>query len=294
MEQAISTLSVFRDVLASLGAKYKNVVVLSMDSGSISPAVRFRKLFPARHFHVGNAVSQVMSLASGMAVAGKIPVICGNMLFSCGDFFHHIRSVCISNLNIKIIGVSASMREDIAIMRPMTNMKIVCPADFRECVSVCDAIFADFGPTYLRLGRKPVPRIYDDTFMFSFGKMSVVSAGDDAVIFATGSSVDKAIDASSLLRKDGLYVAVVNVSSLKPLDKEGVVEYSQKAKRVFTLEDHSVIGGLGSAVCEILSERAPCFVYRMGFGLDSSAVAKTIKEILAFRCQVFQKSPLPL
>lgn len=294
MKQA-STYSVFRDVLASLGAKYKNVVVLSLDSGSGSPADRFRKLFPARHFHLGNASSQTISLAAGMAVSGKIPLVCGNELFSCSHFFHQMQNLaCPSNLNIKIIGMSVSFYEDIAILRPLPNMKIACPADTRECQSACEVMLEDFGPMYLRLSNDPVPRIYDDTYQFSFGKINALAEGDDAIIFAAGSSVSKALQASSLLREGGIYVAVVNVASIKPIDTEGITAYASRTQCVFTLEDHNIVGGLGSAISEILSEKSPRCVYRMGFDLNSEDVSETIQKILGEKCHIFQKSALPL
>lgn len=276
MSNKIATRSAFGEGIVSLGEKYKNIVVLDADLAGSLKTVNFSKQFPDRHFDFGVAEASMTGAAAGFALRGKIPFICTFAVFATGRVFDQIRcSICYPNLNVKIIGSHAGIftgedgathqaTEDIALMRSLPNMKVFCPADAIETKKMLQAAVDDFGPAYIRLGRGGVPVLYDESYPFEIGKGNILREGKDIAIFATGTVVSTSLEAASALEKDGISAKVVNISTIKPIDEDLIVEVAKKVNTIFTVEDHSVFGGLGSAICEVLSENYPKKVHRIG------------------------------
>lgn len=275
-EEEVSTAKAFGDALLKMGGRYKNAVVLDAHYGRNVHVGGFVRAFPDRYFNFGNAESNMIDAATGFAARGKIPMLCSFGMFLTGRAWEQIRnSLCHSFLNVKLIGGHAGLLaaedgasyqalEDVALMRAIPNMKIICPADAVETKSALEAMMNDFGPTYLRLTQKPLPIIYDSNYKFELGRGSIYKPGTDVCIFAYGPTVHTSLRAADLLERDGISTMVVNISSLKPIDESLVVECAKQAQRVVTVEDHQVVGGLGSAVCEILSTYYPMKVLRLG------------------------------
>lgn len=276
MAEKIATRQGFGDALLKLGAKYKNIVVLDADLSSSVKTGNFARQFKERHYNFGVAEANMIGAAAGFALAGKIPFACTFAVFAPGRVFDQIRmSVCYPNLNVKIVGSHAGIFtgedgashqaiEDLALTRSLPNMKVLCPADYVEAKKMVEAMIADFGPTYLRLARGGVPVLYAENYQFKIGKGTVLREGKQVCIFATGTTVSTSLDAAKLLEEKRISTRVVNLSTLKPIDQDLIIESAQKRKHLFTVEDHSIIGGLGSAVCEVLSEKLPKKVFRIG------------------------------
>jgi len=288
--EKIATRKSFGEALVKLGAKYKNVVVLDADLSSSLQTGAFAKEFPNRHFNMGIAEQNMVATAAGMAVRGKLPFACSFSVFSTGRAWEIVRNaVCYPNLNVKVTGSHAGVMtgedgashqalEDLAIMRVLPNMKVVCPADHFEALSVMETLMNDYGPTYLRINRQATEVIYSGVACgdsagefpveFKFGKADVLFGAEylkgeegvsskacvDVCIFAIGSLVSSSLKAAQKLKEEGKKIIVVNMSSLKPLDEKTVLECADSAKICMTAEDHSVIGGLASAVSEVFAE----------------------------------------
>lgn len=270
------TRQAFGDALSKFGGRHKNVVVLDADlSGSLKTA-KFAGLYPDRHFNFGVAEANMVNSAAGMSLRGKIPFACSFAVFTTGRAWEHIRnSICYPNLNVKLVGSHAGIltgedgathqaTEDIAIMRAIPNMKIICPADAVEAYQVVEEVIKDFGPTYIRLGRKGVPVIYNNEHNFKIGFGDILTYGNDVALIATGTMVSKCLEASVMLKKEGIQAMVVNISTIKPIDEKLLIECAQKTKMIFTAEDHQTKGGLGGAVSEVLCENHPAKVYKIG------------------------------
>jgi transketolase len=272
----VATRKAFGDALAKFGGRHKNVMVLDADLSGSLKTEKFSKLYPDRHYNFGVAEANMVNSAAGMSLRGKIPFACSFAVFTTGRPWEHIRnSICYPNLNVKLVGSHAGIltgedgathqaTEDIAIMRAIPNMKVICPADAVETYLAVEEIMKDFGPTYLRLGRAGVPVLYEKTHQFRIGYGDILEYGNDIALIATGTMVSKCVEAAAMLKKEGIHPMVVNISTIKPIDEKLIVECAEKTKMIITAEDHQIIGGLGSAVSEVLSENYPAKVYRIG------------------------------
>ncbi|MBP9718079.1 transketolase family protein [Candidatus Gracilibacteria bacterium] len=305
----IATRKAFGEALVVAGDKYKNLVVLDADLTTSVMAHFYEKKFPERHFNIGISEQDLVDTAAGMAMAGKLPIACSFSIFLTGLAWQQIRNaICYPNMNVKLVGSHGGIQlgedgathqalEDFAIMRVIPNMKVFCAADAVEMKKMLPAVLEDYGPAYIRLGRQPVPVLYDDSYEFKIGKGSVLMDGDDVGIIAIGSLVGSAYLAAQKLRDEGISVRVVNMSTLKPIDARLIEETARKVGVLVTAEDHQTTGGLAGAVAEVLCETYPRTFYRIGmhdrFGesgktadlykkhkLDADGVYEQIKEWL--------------
>ena len=307
----IATRESYGKTLAELGAENPNIVVLDADlAGSTKTAV-FGKAFPERHINCGIAEGNMMSVAAGLATCGKTVFASSFAMFASGRAYEQIRnSIGYPHLNVKIgashagisvgeDGATHQCNEDFAIMRSIPGMVVICPSDDVEACAAVRAAAEYDGPVYLRLGRLAVPVFNDpETYKFEMGKGVVMKEGTDVSIFATGLEVNEALGAAKLLEADGINAEVINIHTIKPIDKELVAASAKKTGKVVTVEEHSIIGGLGSAVCEALAETVPTQVLRIGvqdvfgesgpakaliakYGLDAESIYKKVKEYLA-------------
>lgn len=277
MADKIATRQAYGDALAALGEKYENVVVLDADLAEATKTGVFKKKFPERHFDCGIAEGNMIAVAAGIATTGKIPFASSFAMFAAGRAYEQIRNaVGYPHLNVKIgathagisvgeDGATHQCNEDIALMRTIPGMTVICPADGLETYAAVEAAINHQGPVYLRFGRAAVPYLYDEkTYKFEIGKGIVLSEGKDVTIVATGLMVHIALEAKELLKADGIDAEVINIHTIKPLDTELLVKSASKTGAVVTAEEHNVIGGLGGAVCEALSEKLPVPVLRVG------------------------------
>ncbi|WP_293986214.1 transketolase family protein [uncultured Megasphaera sp.] len=250
---------------------YKNpdIVVLDADLGSSTRSMAFQKVAPQRYFDMGISEQDMMGTAAGFAACGKIPLASTFAVFGTGRAFEQVRnSICLPNLNVKICATHAGISvgedgathqsvEDMAIMRSLPNMSVVCPADAAETEAVVRAAVAHKGPVYVRMGRAPVEDVYRDGCPFQWGKGTILRDGSDVAIIATGLMVQQAMIAADQLAGQGKEAMVIDMASIKPLDEDLVVAAAQKTHFIVTAEEHSIIGGLGGAVAETLSRRCP-------------------------------------
>ena len=309
--KTIATRESYGNTLAELGAENPNIVVLDADlAGSTKTAV-FGKVFPERHINCGIAEGNMMSVAAGLAASGKTVFASSFAMFASGRAYEQIRnSIGYPHLNVKIgashagisvgeDGATHQCNEDFAIMRSIPGMVVICPSDDVEAKAAVRAAAEYDGPVYLRLGRLAVPVFNDpETYKFEWGKGVVMKEGTDVTIFATGLEVNEVLGAAKLLEADGINAEVINIHTIKPIDTELVAASAKKTGKVVTVEEHSIIGGLGSAVCEALSEVAPTPVLRIGvndtfgesgpakaliakYGLDTESIYKRVKEYVA-------------
>lgn len=277
----------YGEALKELGETNQNVVVLDADLTTATKTGIFAKEFPNRFFNMGISEQDMIATAAGFATCNKIPYASTFAVFAAGRAYDQIRnSVCYPNLNVKICathagitvgedGATHQMIEDISLMRTLPNMKVFCPCDDAETKFIINEISKIDGPCYVRLSRLSSPAIYTDKEQFEIGKAKQIGNGDDATIIATGVCVAEALKAKEELEKRGIYVRVVDVHTIKPIDKDTIVKCAKETKRVITVEDHSIMGGLGSTVCEVLAEEYPSQVTRLGikdtFGKSGNA-----------------------
>ena len=305
----IATRDAYGQALVKLGQMNKDVVVLDADLSKSTKTYEFYKEFPNRFFNMGIAEQNLIGAACGFATAGKIPFASSFAMFATGRAFEIIRnSVCYPKLNVKVCATHAGLTvgedgashqsvEDIAIMRSIPNMTVLVPADGVEAEQMILEAARVYGPMYVRLGRSAVPTIFDENYKFEIGKGTVVREGNDATIIACGIMVNEAIIAAEELVKEGLNVRVINMSTIKPIDKELIIKAARETKAIVTAEEHNIIGGLGSAVSEVLSEECPTVVRKVGvndtfgesgtpsellkkYGLTSEEIIKNVKEII--------------
>lgn len=306
----IATRQSYGEALVELGKEHDDLVVLDADLAEATKTAIFRKEFPERHIDCGIQESDMVGIAAGLASCGKVPFCSSFAMFAAGRAYEQVRnSVGYPHLNVKIGATHAGISvgedgathqclEDLALMRVIPGMVVINPADDVEAKAAVKAAYEYEGPVYLRFGRLAVPVINDrPDYKFEIGKGYVVKEGTDVTIIATGLEVSAAIDAAELLEKDGISAEIVNIHTIKPIDKELVIKEAEKTGKVVTVEEHSVIGGLGSAVCEVLSENHPLPVKRIGvydrFGesgpavellhkykLDGEGIAEQVKEYL--------------
>ena len=304
----IATRESYGNALAELGAEHKDVVVLDADLAAATKTGVFKKAFPERFIDCGIAESNMMGVAAGLAAAGLVPFASSFAMFAAGRAFEQVRnSIGYPHLNVKIgathagisvgeDGATHQCNEDIALMRTIPGMVVISPADDVEAKAAVKAAYEHQGPVYLRFGRLAVPVINDrPDYKFELGKGVVLREGKDLTIIATGLPVSSCLEAAEKLAADGIDAKVINIHTIKPLDEELVVAAAKETGKVVTVEEHSVIGGLGSAVCDVLAEKAPTKVMKIGindtfgesgpavellkkYGLDTDSIYEKIKE----------------
>jgi transketolase, pyridine binding subunit len=298
----------FGEELANIGEKNDQIVVLDADLSSATKTNIFAKKFPNRFFDMGIAEQNMIGTAAGLATCGKIPFVSTFAMFAAGRAYDQIRnSICYPKLNVKICathagitvgedGATHQMLEDISLMRTIPNMTVMCTSDDTQTRWAINEISKFNGPVYLRLCRLATPKIYENE-KFEIGKGVQLGDGTDATIIATGVVVSEAIEAMEELKAKGINIRVVDMHTIKPIDKEIIIKSAKETKNIITIEDHSIIGGLGSAVCEVLAENYPKKVYKMGikdefgksgkaedllkyFKLDKDSITEFIEKII--------------
>lgn len=264
-----ATRAAYGHILKTEVYKNPNVVVLEADLGNATKSNAFKEVAPERYFNMGISEQDLIGTAAGFAAAGKIPLASTFAVFATGRAFEQVRnSVCYPKLNVKICATHAGLTvgadggshqaiEDISLMRTLPNMTVINPADAKEAEAAVLAAIDYQGPVYIRLGRAETKDIHDDSYHFEWGKAEVLRQGSDVSIFATGIMTAKALDAAETLAKQGIQAEVINVHTIKPLDEETVIASAKKTGKVVTAEEHSIIGGLGSAVAEVLARQCP-------------------------------------
>ena len=264
-----ATRAAYGHVLKTEVYKNPNVVVLEADLGNATKSNAFKEVAPERYFNMGISEQDLIGTAAGFAAAGKIPLASTFAVFATGRAFEQVRnSVCYPKLNVKICATHAGLTvgadggshqaiEDISLMRTLPNMTVINPADAKEAEAAVLAAIDYQGPVYIRLGRAETKDIHDDSYHFEWGKAEVLRQGSDVSIFATGIMTAKALGAAETLAKQGIQAEVINVHTIKPLDEETVIASAKKTGKVVTAEEHSIIGGLGSAVAEVLARQCP-------------------------------------
>lgn len=271
----IATREAYGEALKELVSN-ENVVVLDADLAKATKSIEFKKVAPERFFDMGISEADMIGTAAGLATCGKIPFATTFAMFGAGRAFEQIRnSVAYPNLNVKIAvthagvtvgedGGSHQAIEDISLMRGIPNMVVINPADAVEAKKAVHAAVEYYGPMYIRFGRAATPVIHNEDYEFKIGKGEVLREGKDVLIVATGIMVSKSLEAAEILSKENIEATVVNISTIKPLDNDLIVSLANKIGKVVTAEEHSIIGGLGSAVAEVLSEQCPTKLKRIG------------------------------
>ncbi len=266
----------YGNALAELGKKYKNIVVLDADLAEATKTIEFKNKFPKRFFDIGIAEQDLMGTAAGLALEGKIPFASTFAIFAAGRAYEQIRNtIAYSNLNVKVAATHAGLTvgedgashqsiEDLALMRVIPGMTIFSPCDDLETRWAIEEAVKIDGPVYIRLTRPKVEDVYQDKKKFKFGKAIIHGNGKDATVIATGLMVQEALKAQKELSKDNIEIRVIDIHTIKPIDRDAIIKAAKETKKIITIEDHSIIGGLGSAVCEVLSEEFPTKVCRMG------------------------------
>lgn len=310
MTKKIATREAYGKTLAKLGHVNENIVVLDADLSKSTKTADFKNVFPDRFINVGIAEQNLAGISAGLATAGKIPFMSTFAMFAAGRAFEIIRNaICYPSLNVKICATHAGLTvgpdgashqaiEDIALMRAIPNMMVINPADAYSTEKLIEAAVAHEGPVYIRLGRAGVPLVYDDQSTIEIGKANLVKEGKDITIIATGIMLAEALEAEAELSKDNISVRILDMHTIKPLDEAAIIKAAKETKAIVTAEEHSIIGGLGSAVAEVISEHHPVKMKRVGvldtFGesgeprelmekyhITAADIVKAVKEILA-------------
>ncbi len=306
----VATRDSYGNALVELGKEHDDLIVLDADLAGATKTGVFKKAFPERHWDVGIAEANMAGIAAGVAASGKVPFMSSFAMFAAGRAYEQVRNaIGYPHLNVKIGATHAGISvgedgathqclEDLALMREIPGMVVINPADDVEARAAVKAAYEYVGPVYLRFGRLAVPVFNDEeTYQFEIGKGIVLKEGTDVTIFATGLCVNETIEAEKLLAADGINAEIINIHTIKPIDRELVVQSAAKTGKVVTVEEHSVIGGLGSAVCEVLCEEAPTKVLRIGvndtfgesgpavelihkYGLDAEDIYKKVKAFV--------------
>ena len=292
---AKATREAYGEALKKLAGCNPNVVVLDADLSGSTKTAEFRKVCPERFFNVGIAEQDLIGTAAGMAIAGKIPFASSFAMFAAGRAFEIIRNtVAYPKLNVKIAATHAGLTvgedgashqaiEDISLMRSIPNMTVINPADSIEAEQAVLKAAEYVGPVYIRLGRMAVDNVYDESYKFEWGKGVELRKGADVTIIATGIMVQESLKASETLSEEGISVRVINIHTIKPIDKDIIIKAAKETKAIVTAEEHSVIGGLGSAVLEVLSDVYPVPVKRIG-DQDTFGESGKPKELLEKYC----------
>ena len=292
-DEKIATRQSYGEKLEELGGKYKDIVVFDADLAGATKTSIFAKSYPDRFFDMGIAEADMVSTAAGMATCGKVPYVSTFAMFAAGRAYDQIRnSVCYPNLNVKICsthagitvgedGATHQMLEDLALMRVIPNMTVISPSDDIQTRWAIEEAYKIKGPVYIRLSRLATPVIYEENQKFELGKMIQIGDGTDASIFATGDVLAETIKAQEILKEKGINIRVIDVHTIKPIDEEMIIKCAKETKRLISIEDHNIIGGLGSAIAEVLTAKCPCKLERIGindhFGRSASA-----KELLHY------------
>ena len=303
-----ATRAAYGEALVELGKVNDKLVVLDADLAHATMTLTFQKEFPERHFNAGIAEANMVNMAAGMSTMGLIPFCSTFAMFGAGRAYEQVRnSVAYPKLNVKLAmthagvsvgedGASHQCVEDIALMRAIPGMTVISPADANEARKAVFAAAEMEGPVYLRLARLATP-VFEEDYPFEIGKANVLKEGTDVVLFATGLMVNESLEAAKILEAEGKNVAVVNIHTIKPLDAECVTKYAQQCGKVVTVEEHSVIGGLGDAVADVLMGKVCCTFKKIGvqdtfgqsgkakdvlkeYGLTAPQIAESVKEIL--------------
>jgi len=291
--QEIATRQSYGEALIKLGYENENVVVLDADLSNATKTIKFAKEFQNRFFDIGIAEADMIGTAAGLATCGKIPFASTFAVFAAGRAYDQIRtSICYPKLNVKICathagvtvgedGATHQMIEDLSLMRTLPNMKVFCPSDDIETKWIIEEISKIDGPCYVRLCRLATPVIYDENQNFEIGKMVQFGDGTDGTIFATGVAVSEALKAQEILIKKGKDVRVIDVHTIKPIDTEMIIKCAKETEKLVSVEDHNVIGGLGSAISEVLTANYPKKLERLGIN-DTFGVSGNAKELLHY------------
>lgn len=313
MSKKIATREAYGKALASLANVNENIVVLDADLSKSTKTADFKAVCEERFFNMGIAEANMMAVAAGMSTCGKIPFVSTFAMFAAGRAFEQIRnSICYPKLNVKICATHAGLTvgedgashqaiEDLSLMRSIPNMTVICPSDAVEAAAAIKAVAEYDGPCYVRLGRAAVNVINDEnTYEFKIGKGVTLSEGMDVTIVATGIMVDVALAAKEELEKEGINARVINIHTLKPIDKDVLIKAAKETGAIVTVEEHNVIGGLGSAVSEVLCEEYPVPVIKVGvndtfgesgtpdqllekYGLTSANVVEKVKKAISLK-----------
>ncbi len=307
--EKVATRDAYGDALVALGKKRNDVVVLDADLSGSTKTSKFAKAFPDRFFNIGIAEQDMMGTAAGLAIGGKLPFASTFAVFATGRAWEQVRqSICYPNLNVKIVASHAGITvgedggshqsvEDIAVMRVLPHMTVIVPADGPETLQAIEAAAEHKGPCYVRVGRNKVPTLNSEEYRFRIGKAHVFHEGKDAAIIATGIMVAEALKARDLLKAVGIDAGVINMSTIKPIDSNTITAAAKRCGAVVTAEEHSIIGGLGSAVAEVLAEFNPVPLVRVGvkdafgtsgdqegllkhYGLSARDIFTAVKEVI--------------
>ncbi len=291
--EKIATRDAYGNALVRLGEQNRAIVVLDADLAKSTKTIKFKSKFPERFFDMGIAEADMMGTAAGLAASGKIAFASTFAIFATGRAWEQIRnSICYTNLNVKIAATHAGIGvgpdgsshqsiEDIAIMRVIPNMKVVVPADAVETEKAVAALVETPGPAYLRLGRSGVPVVYDESYAFRLGKASVLRDGSHVAVIAVGAMVQPALEAAQTLSNDGISARVINMSTIKPIDRDAIIAAASETGAIVTAEEHNVIGGLGSAVSEVVCETMPVPVLKVAIR-DMFGQSGEPNELMAF------------
>ena len=307
----IATRESYGNALVELGKEHEDVIVLDADLAGATKTAIFQKAFPERHIDCGIAEGNMMGVAAGLATTGKVPFASSFAMFAAGRAFEQVRnSIGYPKLNVKIgathagisvgeDGATHQCNEDIALMRTIPGMVVIVPSDDVEARAAVQAAYEHKGPVYMRFGRLAVPVINENPdYKFEIGKAITLREGKDVAVIAAGLEVNEALEAAKMLEKDGISAEVINMHTIKPLDEEAVLKAAEKTGKIVTVEEHSVIGGLGSAVCDVVAEKGDARVMKIGvndvFGesgpavelikkyeLDGESIYKKVKAFLA-------------
>lgn len=313
MSKKIATREAYGKALAALANTNENVVVLDADLSKSTKTADFKAVAPERFFNMGIAEGNMMGVAAGLSTCGKVPFVSTFAMFAAGRAFEQIRnSICYPKLNVKVCATHAGLTvgedgashqaiEDISLMRSVPNMVVINPADDIETEAAIKAVAEMEGPCYVRLGRMAVSRVNDETnYNFVIGKGITLAEGNDVAIIATGIMVEAALEAKEELAKEGINARVINIHTIKPIDEELIIKAAKETGVIVTAEEHSIIGGLGSAVAEVVSEKCPVPVLRVGvkdtfgesgkphellekYGLTVNNVIANVKEAISLK-----------
>ena len=313
MSKKIATREAYGKALAALANTNENVVVLDADLSKSTKTADFKAVAPEKFFNMGIAEGNMMGVAAGLSTCGKVPFVSTFAMFAAGRAFEQIRnSICYPKLNVKVCATHAGLTvgedgashqaiEDISLMRSVPNMVVINPADDIETEAAIKAVAEMEGPCYVRLGRMAVSRVNDETnYNFVIGKGITLAEGNDVAIIATGIMVEAALEAKEELAKEGINARVINIHTIKPIDEELIIKAAKETGVIVTAEEHSIIGGLGSAVAEVVSEKCPVPVLRVGvkdtfgesgkpnellekYGLTSNDIVNKVKKALELK-----------
>lgn len=293
IDKKIATRQSYGEALVELGKENKNIVVLDADLAGATKTDLFKKAFSERHFDMGIAEQDMVATAAGMASCSKIPYVSSFAVFAAGRAYDQIRSsVCYPNNNVKICathsgitvgedGATHQMLEDISLMRTMPNMKVFCPSDDIQTKWLIKEISNIEGPCYVRLARLATPVIYDESQEFEIGKGVQHGNGIDATVFATGVVVAEAIKAMEELKRQGVNIRVIDMHTIKPIDKDIIIKCAKETKKLISIEDHNIVGGLGGAISEVLTDNYPAKLVRMGIN-DEFGKSGKAEELMKY------------